>query len=193
MTEAQWLTCDEPSDMLAFVANDLSPRKELMFVLACSRKIQLLPELEGKAQMELLERYAEGQVGREELESLAPVLGFLVRRLPGLASDYTQDWAVSAGEGRYATNVLRDLFNPFHPVAFDAQWLTWNEGRIAHLAQAAYQTRCDDESIDRDRLLVLADAFEEAGCTDFNILDHLRGPGPHVRGCWALDMILGKG
>jgi hypothetical protein len=40
---------------------------------------------------------------------------------------------------------------------------------------------------------VLADALEEAGCADAEILTHLRGPGPHVRGCWALDLVLGKG
>jgi len=41
-------------------------------------------------------------------------------------------------------------------------------------------------------LAILADALEEAGCADTDILDHLRGPGPHVRGCWAVDLILGK-
>jgi hypothetical protein len=43
-----------------------------------------------------------------------------------------------------------------------------------------------------DRLPVLADALEEAGCTNADILDHLRGPGPHARGCWAVDLLLGK-
>jgi hypothetical protein len=43
-----------------------------------------------------------------------------------------------------------------------------------------------------DRLPVLADALEEAGCTDADILSHLRGPGPHVRGCWVVDLLLGK-
>ena len=42
------------------------------------------------------------------------------------------------------------------------------------------------------RLAILADALEEAGGTKEAILDHLRAPGPHVRGCWALDLILGK-
>jgi hypothetical protein len=45
---------------------------------------------------------------------------------------------------------------------------------------------------DPQRLAVLADALEEAGCNDAEILTHLRSPGPHVRGCWALDLILGK-
>jgi hypothetical protein len=43
-----------------------------------------------------------------------------------------------------------------------------------------------------DRMPVLADALEEAGCTDASVLEHCRGPGPHVRGCWVVDLILGK-
>ena len=43
-----------------------------------------------------------------------------------------------------------------------------------------------------ERLPILADALEEAGCTDAAILGHLRGPGPHVRGCWVIDLLLGK-
>jgi hypothetical protein len=41
-------------------------------------------------------------------------------------------------------------------------------------------------------LPILADAVEEAGCTDADILGHLRGPGAHYRGCWALDSLRGK-
>jgi hypothetical protein len=47
--------------------------------------------------------------------------------------------------------------------------------------------------LDTVRLAVLADALEEAGCADPDLLGHLRGPGPHVRGCWAVDLLLGKG
>ena len=54
------------------------------------------------------------------------------------------------------------------------------------LAEAIYEERAFD------RLAVLADALEEAGCTNPDILGHLRGPGPHVRGCWVLDCLLGK-
>ena len=43
------------------------------------------------------------------------------------------------------------------------------------------------------RLAVLADTLEEAGCSDSDLLGHLRGPGPHVRGCWVVDLVLGKG
>ena len=57
---------------------------------------------------------------------------------------------------------------------------------VVQLAQSIY----DDRAF--DRLPILADALEEAGCTDAAILDHCRGPGPHVRGCWAVDLLLGK-
>jgi hypothetical protein len=66
-------------------------------------------------------------------------------------------------------------------------------GAFARLALAAYQERASpDGALDPDRLAVLADALEEASCDNADILTHLRGPGPHVRGCWALDLILGK-
>ena len=52
--------------------------------------------------------------------------------------------------------------------------------------------RCFAEGRDLGLMPVLADALEEAGCSDDELLGHLRGPGPHVRGCWALDLILGK-
>jgi hypothetical protein len=81
----------------------------------------------------------------------------------------------------------RDLFgSPFVRVTVDPAWLTWNHGVAAKLAATIYQAR------DFSRLRMLADALEDAGCTDANLLDHLRGPGPHVRGCWALDLVLGK-
>ncbi len=89
------------------------------------------------------------------------------------------------------TQLLRELFgNPFRPVALD---LTWRSPATLHLAQAAYDERdLPSGSLDPARLAVLADALESAGCDSAETLDHLRGPGPHVRGCWALDLLLGK-
>ena len=80
--------------------------------------------------------------------------------------------------------LLSDIFgNPFRPTPFDATWLT---PTVVQLAQGNY----DDRAF--DRLPVLADALEEAGCTDADILSHCRSEGPHVRGCWVVDLILGK-
>jgi hypothetical protein len=83
--------------------------------------------------------------------------------------------------------ILRDIFgNPFRPITINPAWLSWNEGTIPKIAQAIYDERAFD------RMPILADALEEAGCTNADILSHCRQPGEHVRGCWVVDLILGK-
>jgi hypothetical protein len=66
------------------------------------------------------------------------------------------------------------------------RWRTGNKGTVTKLAQAIY----DDRAF--DRLPILADALEDASCDDAEILAHCRGPGPHARGCWVVDLLLGK-
>jgi hypothetical protein len=90
--------------------------------------------------------------------------------------------------------LLRCIFgNPFRPVTVNPAWLAWNGGTVFKLAQAAYENRdLPSGHLDTSRLSILADALEEAGCSDADLLAHLRGPGPHCRGCWAVDLILGK-
>jgi hypothetical protein len=83
--------------------------------------------------------------------------------------------------------VVHDIFgNLFRPATIDPSWLAWNDGTIPELAQSIYEQRAFD------RLLVLADALEVAGCTNADILTHCRHAGPHVQGCWVLDLLLGK-
>ena len=92
--------------------------------------------------------------------------------------------------------LLRDLFGPLPfrllpPVA--PAWLGWNEGTVGRLAEGAYGDRhLPEGTLDPTSLAVLADALEDAGCDQADLLAHLRGSGPHVRGCWAVDLILGK-
>ena len=90
-----------------------------------------------------------------------------------------------------ACGVLREVFgNPFRSVALDPAWQT---STVVSLAQAAYEERIlPAGTLDPDRLAVLADALEEAGCDNPDILSHLRGPGPHYRGGFALDLLLSK-
>jgi hypothetical protein len=93
------------------------------------------------------------------------------------------------------SNVVRDLFgNVFRPVpAIDPVWLAWKGGTVARLAQAAYDDRHPPEgTLEPARLAALADALEDAGCADADLLGRLRSPGSHVRGCWAVDLVLGK-
>jgi hypothetical protein len=77
---------------------------------------------------------------------------------------------------------MRDILgNPFRPVTIDA---AWTSGTVVKLAQAIYDERAFD------RMPILADALEDAGYTNQDILEHCRGGGEHVRGCWVLDLLL---
>ncbi len=98
--------------------------------------------------------------------------------------NFWQRRKIRTAERKAQCQFLRDITrNPFHPVAVDATWLT---PAVVSLAHAIY----DDRAF--DRLPDLATALEEAACNNPEILAHFRGPGPHVRGCWALDLVLGK-
>jgi hypothetical protein len=87
--------------------------------------------------------------------------------------------------------LFRDIFgNPFRHISIKADWLT---PTVTSLAVAAYEERSlPSGELESARLGVLADALEDAGCDNANILTHLRGPGPHVRGCWAVDLLTGR-
>ncbi len=91
--------------------------------------------------------------------------------------------------------LLRCIFgNPFRPLpTINPTLLTWNSNLVRTLAQAAYDDRLlPSGQLDPARLAVLADALTDAGCTDAELLEHLRGEGPHLRGCYAVDLLLGK-
>jgi hypothetical protein len=91
--------------------------------------------------------------------------------------------------------LLAECFGPlpFRPVAISPAWLSWSGGLVIRLAQDAYEERhLPAGTLDNERLAVLADALEEAGCTEETILGHLRGGGDHVRGCWVIDLLLGE-
>jgi hypothetical protein len=107
---------------------------------------------------------------------------------PGAATTDLRFSASQAAEERAQAGLLRCLFGPllFRPVPLVQSWLSWNDGCIVKMANRIYEERAFD------RLPVLADALEEAGCGNADILAHCRRPGPHVRGCWLLDLILAK-
>ncbi|HJZ57133.1 MAG TPA: hypothetical protein VKE74_19340 [Gemmataceae bacterium] len=89
------------------------------------------------------------------------------------------------GEEAKLAPILRDVFgNPFRPITLDPSWLTIT---VVALARQMYDTR------DFTSMPILADALQDAGCEHPDILGHCRGPGPHVRGCWVVDLLLGKG
>lgn len=94
---------------------------------------------------------------------------------------WRKERAVQAG-------LLREVFgNPFRTFRRDNRWMTFQNRFAFKLALTTYRNGAFAD------LPILADALEEAGCSEEAILSHLRSPGPHVRGCWALDLILGRG
>jgi hypothetical protein len=116
--------------------------------------------------------------GREWSRRLAEGLGFTEGLEPSTPVD------VRLREREVQAALLRDLFgNPFRPASLGAAWLTRD---ASTLAQSIYDDR---NFVD---LPILADALEEAGCSDPDILGHCRSGGDHVRGCWVVDLVLNK-
>jgi hypothetical protein len=103
-------------------------------------------------------------------------------------ADLGAAWEAGRAAGlRRQVELLRDIAgNPFRPSSLDPAWLRWRGGLIARMAEQMYQDR------DFRDLPILADALEEAGCADEGLLSHCRRPGEHARGCWALDLVLGR-
>jgi hypothetical protein len=109
---------------------------------------------------------------------------FAKARATGKADDSPEFTAVREAEARNLSEVFRDIVgNPFRTVVIDPSWLT---STVITLANSIYSNRTFDH------IPILADALQDAGCEDADILAHCRGPGPHVRGCWVVDLILGK-
>jgi hypothetical protein len=87
-------------------------------------------------------------------------------------------------ENLFQTHLLRDIVrNPFRPFTIDAAWRTSN---VLALATGMYNDRAFE------RMPILADGLEDAGCDNADILNHCRQPGEHIRGCWVVDLVLGK-
>ncbi len=91
---------------------------------------------------------------------------------------------IAVAEARRQCRLVWDIFgNPFRPVAADPSWLT---SAVVGLARGMYADRAFEV------LPILADALQDAGCEDEQLLGHCLGTGPHVRGCWVVDLVLGK-
>jgi hypothetical protein len=101
----------------------------------------------------------------------------------------------TGGECATQAALLRDVLgNPFRPSPLTPpSVLAWNDGTVRRIADGIYdERRIPDGTLDPARLAILADALLDAGADDEELIAHCRGAGPHVRGCWAVDLILGK-
>jgi hypothetical protein len=227
MTEAEWLTCTEPTLMTEYVRlNHLaSERKLRLLSIECGRRfLHLLGDERSRRAVEIAEGFVEGIVTHKERAKAAAdavdaasearsqrKTGAAIAAAVAAARMVGSDWPLfaqrfgpsgKAGQ-EYAWHAVRDsvfftgkkdqcmlwcelVGNPFRPAAVASSCFAWNDGAVRKMAQAIY----DDRAF--DRLPLLADALEEAGCNNQDILDHCRSAGEHVRGCWVVDLILCK-
>jgi hypothetical protein len=208
MTEAEWLACTDINTLVRLMRGQTSSRKLRLCACACCRSVWGRLSPEERRAVEAAERFADRQIGNKEREaarSACPGLWPLpravrealapTRRIATAARSAA--WLIAffhtpAGRGHGAdestvTPLLREILgNPWRRPVVAPAWLAWNGGAVPKLAATIYDNHAFD------RLPILADALEDAGCDNADLLTHLRGPGPHFRGCWALDLVLGK-
>jgi hypothetical protein len=192
VTEAEWLSCGDPARMLESLAGRATDRKARLFACACCRGVAGLGRSAGRC-VRLAERYADGHATAAERDA-GRRAGWR-SHAAGVAAGWVLAEDAAGASARFAGRLggrlrgaaaghLRDLFgNPFRPVAVDPSWLT---PTVVALAAGIYADGAFD------RLPILADALQAAGCDNADVLGHCRGPGPHVRGCWVTDLVLGK-
>ncbi len=115
--------------------------------------------------------------------AMACLAGRLIRRTAG-QEDGRPDYEQMAAEERAQCVLIREILgNPFRPITPDSFWLT---STVTDIARGIYDSRYFSP------MPILADALQDAGCENADILDHCRVPGPHVRGCWVVDLVLGE-
>jgi hypothetical protein len=209
MTEAEWLGCAEPRQMLAHLGQTATERKLRLFGCACCRRVSesleplLGPFTEGRNGIEVAERYADRQADDDEMRRMHDILDEAGNMRYGSVDFVTSHerselvlccdaaiWdldgvsPVSLTEENTQASLARDIFgNPFRPVALSP---SWRIDTSLSLARQMYEAR------DFTAMPILADALQDAGCDNEDILAHCRGSSPHVRGCWVVDLVLGR-
>jgi hypothetical protein len=175
MTEAEWLAARDLRSMFDWLRRSGRADRHrigLLFVACCERipPSSTLAEDRGRGHAHWPDD-DDDQIALTQAEvHLSGAVLEAMRSIPG--------------EQAALATLIRDIFgNPFRPVAFDPRWRTDD---AVGLARGIYEDRAFD------RLPLLADALMDAGCDSDDILSHCRGEGPHVRGCWIVDLVLGK-
>jgi hypothetical protein len=183
---------------------------------------QLLADKQFREAIEVAERYADGDTTKKQLEALhnrchklasTPLRNTRTDPMTSTAEIAATDclradpveaamygaWYAALAEARTDSangrawkvvraeqaTLIREIFeNPYRwPLTLDPEWLT---STVVALARQMYKSR------DFSAMPILADALQDAGCDNADILDHCRGPGAHVRGCWVVDLVLAK-
>jgi hypothetical protein len=214
MTEAEWLAATDPEPMQTFLRDKASDRKFRLFSSACVRFVWSLSCKPPPSVVSTVEEFADALTTKAALKkarlSMRQERHCLNEAMEGMNQKWLGYWLteVAASENGFRQvlselvrlsselsgviipepnaicDLYRDIFgNPFRPVSIESTWLT---STVVQLGEGIYQERAFD------RFPILADCLQEAGCESDGILNHLRSRGPHVRGCWVLDLILGK-
>lgn len=220
MTEPEWLTTTNLTKLSSYLQGHGTLRKHRLAICGCVRLVWgQLTDIRSRQAVEASERFADGGCKRKDLHRAymnAKAATAVVRRVHsymtpeysrvtaaestarkdselswgiGGTGSYVTATAVSDEERKLLTSAQADLVrcifgNPFRPVTFLPEWRT---STVMALAQQMYNSH------DFGAMPILADALQDIGCEDEAILTHCRGPGPHVRGCWVTDAILGRG
>lgn len=201
MTEQEWQNATEPHTMLEFLRCRGKPneRKLRLFAVACSRRMGNWIDALGRHAVDVAERFADGFATPEELRAArlacqgagGEAAWYAAASNPAIAA---RNAARSAQAGALMlgtetdeliaqAKLLRNIFGDhFQDLSADPAWLTPG---VVQLAQAIYNGRTFE------RLPELADELEMASCVNGDILGHCRGRGPHVRGCWVVDRLIG--
>jgi hypothetical protein len=203
MTEAEWLAATDPKPMLEFLKGKACDRKLRLFACqACYRLGSQIKE-QGLEALAVAERFADGLADERDLGFAHGRLGRVAMRfkqgseepgfqlLPFVAiqfsladTDYERLSLLPVMSSTDGSVLLREMFgNPFRPLTLNPSWLT---STVLALAQQIYDSR------DFSPMPILADALQDAGCDNEDILNHCRHPGEHVRGCFVVDLLLGK-
>jgi hypothetical protein len=220
LTNLEWWECSDPAFMYDWLRRNISPRKLRLIACACARRVCHLCSEWDRYTVEVAERLADGE--GEVRATMGSILGETAQgraicslqytlevldacfRSVYFASDAVALAAESSATGNreIASSIARrteraiqcDLIRDIVGVnEVPSDLFGWNSGCVRQLAQCAYDDRdLPSGQLDTTRLAILADALEEAGCTDTDILEHCRSSGPHVRGCWVVDLLLGK-
>jgi hypothetical protein len=207
MIQENWQGCNDPDTILHQLQEKVSPRRLRLAACAFGRRVwDHLSENDRRA-LEIAERYADKLASKSELQDARKKcrnsqFGEAITAGGAWESARSTSGAtawiavisapllvggVHVNALRKQAELLRDIFG-MNPRGFpvDPHWLGWGQGTVRLLARAIYQERRFAD------VPVLADALEEAGCDNPDILSHCRSVEEHVRGCWVLDLFLEK-